>query len=118
MTFYRIKTGCHGEPVEPWWVGLSARVFNRLRLTGLFYTAYIRSHPELDPTGDAHHNHWRPFRSLFELYMQAISNGHNGQYFTPTPICEMMAIMNIGNNSQSGQTVCEPTCGSEGNTTN
>ncbi|MGF7040083.1 N-6 DNA methylase [Mucilaginibacter lappiensis] len=49
---------------------------------------------------------------LGELYMQAISNGHNGQYFTPTPICEMMAIMNIGENSHPGQTVCDPTCGS------
>jgi type I restriction-modification system DNA methylase subunit len=49
---------------------------------------------------------------LGELYMQAISNGHNGQYFTPTPICEMMATMNIGDNSHVGQTVCDPTCGS------
>ncbi len=31
-----------------------------------------------------------------ELYMQAISNGHNGQYFTPTPVCEMMSAITIG----------------------
>jgi type I restriction enzyme M protein len=49
---------------------------------------------------------------LGELYMQAISNGHNGQYFTPTPICEMMAAINIGDDSKPGQTVCDPTCGS------
>jgi type I restriction-modification system DNA methylase subunit len=49
---------------------------------------------------------------LGELYMQAISNGHNGQYFTPTPICDMMAAINIGNNSHPGKTVCDPACGS------
>jgi tRNA G37 N-methylase Trm5 len=49
---------------------------------------------------------------LGELYMQAISNGHNGQYFTPTPICEMMATMQLGGGSTLGQTVCDPTCGS------
>jgi type I restriction enzyme M protein len=49
---------------------------------------------------------------LGELYMQAISNGHNGQYFTPTQICEMMATMNIGDDSYPGQTVADPTCGS------
>jgi hypothetical protein len=49
---------------------------------------------------------------LGELYMQAISNGHNGQYFTPSPICDMMAVVNIGDNSYPGQIVCDPTCGS------
>ena len=49
---------------------------------------------------------------LGELYMQAISNGHNGQYFTPTPLCDMMAAMNIGDSSRPGQTVCDPACGS------
>ena len=49
---------------------------------------------------------------LGELYMQAISNGHNGQYFTPTPIRDMMTVMNIGDNSHPGQTICDPTCGS------
>jgi type I restriction-modification system DNA methylase subunit len=49
---------------------------------------------------------------LGELYMQAISNGHNGQYFTPTPKCDMMATMSLGESSTLGQTVCDPTCGS------
>lgn len=49
---------------------------------------------------------------LGELYMQAISNSHNGQYFTPTPICEMMATMSVGNNSLPGQTVADCACGS------
>jgi type I restriction-modification system DNA methylase subunit len=44
--------------------------------------------------------------------MLAISNGHNGQYFTPTPICDMISAMTIGDNSQPGQTVCDCACGS------
>jgi len=47
-----------------------------------------------------------------ELYMLAISNGHNGQYFTPEPICSMMSIMTIGENTLPGQTVCDCACGS------
>jgi type I restriction-modification system DNA methylase subunit len=47
-----------------------------------------------------------------ELYMQAISNGHNGQYFTPEPICDMMSIISVGENSTPGQTVCDCACGS------
>jgi len=27
--------------------------------------------------------------------MIAISNGHNGQFFTPEPLCDMMAIMSV-----------------------
>jgi type I restriction-modification system DNA methylase subunit len=49
---------------------------------------------------------------LGELYMQAISNGHNGQYFTPTPICEMLAAFNIDSSSKPGESVCDPACGS------
>lgn len=49
---------------------------------------------------------------LGELLMQAISNGHNGQYFTPEPLCDMMAIMSIGENSEPNQTVCDCACGS------
>ena len=47
-----------------------------------------------------------------ELYMQTISNGFNGQYFTPTPLCEMMSIISVGENSTPGQTVCDCACGS------
>ncbi|WP_164849837.1 N-6 DNA methylase [Mucilaginibacter limnophilus] len=48
---------------------------------------------------------------LGELYMQAISNGHNGQYFTPEPICDMMAAISVGNPTD-GQTVADCACGS------
>ncbi len=47
-----------------------------------------------------------------ELYMQAISSGHNGQYFTPTPICGMISKMSVGSNSLPGQRVLDPACGS------
>jgi len=49
---------------------------------------------------------------LGELFMEAISNGHNGQYFTPEHMCEMMAIMSLGEESKPLQTVCDPACGS------
>lgn len=47
-----------------------------------------------------------------ELYMQAISNGHNGQYFTPEPICGMISAMTIGEGVESRETICDPACGS------
>ncbi|MFD0751279.1 N-6 DNA methylase [Mucilaginibacter calamicampi] len=48
---------------------------------------------------------------LGELFMQAISNGHNGQYFTPEPICDMMAMMQMGDVGNSRK-VNDPACGS------
>ncbi|HEY8892207.1 MAG TPA: N-6 DNA methylase [Clostridium sp.] len=49
---------------------------------------------------------------LGELYMQAISNGFNGQYFTPTPVCEMISAITIGECLESKETICDPACGS------
>ena len=49
-----------------------------------------------------------------ELYMDAISNGHNGQYFTPQPICDMMALMSIGKHSLSGKALCSYACARDG----
>lgn len=48
---------------------------------------------------------------LGELFMQAISNGHNGQFFTPEPICSMIATMQL-NTVQPWQTVYDCACGS------
>jgi type I restriction-modification system DNA methylase subunit len=48
---------------------------------------------------------------LGELYMQAISNGHNGQYFSPEPICDMMAAISVGQPTD-GETVADCACGS------
>ncbi|WP_157682241.1 N-6 DNA methylase [Mucilaginibacter mallensis] len=49
---------------------------------------------------------------LGELFMQAISSGHNGQFFTPTPICEMISAMSVGETLDDNKTVCDPACGS------
>jgi len=49
---------------------------------------------------------------LGELYMQAISNGFQGQYFSPTSVCDMMAVISVGADSKPGQTVCDCACGS------
>jgi len=49
---------------------------------------------------------------LGELFMLAISNGHNGQFFTPTPLCEMISAMSVGEALEDNKTVCDPACGS------
>jgi type I restriction-modification system DNA methylase subunit len=49
---------------------------------------------------------------LGELYQQAISSGHNGQYWTPEHMCDMMAIITIGETLLDGQTIADPACGS------
>jgi type I restriction enzyme M protein len=49
---------------------------------------------------------------LGELYQQAISNGHNGQFWTPEHMCDMMATITIGETLDDNQAVCDPTCGS------
>lgn len=49
---------------------------------------------------------------LGELYQQAISSGHNGQFWTPEHMCDMMAAITIGQVLEDNQTVCDPTCGS------
>jgi type I restriction-modification system DNA methylase subunit len=48
---------------------------------------------------------------LGELYMQAISNGHNGQYFTPEHMCDMMAAISVGKPTD-GETAADCACGS------
>jgi len=49
---------------------------------------------------------------LGELYQQAISNGHNGQFWTPGHMCDMMTAITIGETLEDNQTVCDPACGS------
>ncbi|MDB5285264.1 MAG: Type restriction enzyme protein [Mucilaginibacter sp.] len=49
---------------------------------------------------------------LGELYQQAISNGHNGQYWTPENLCGMIASMSIGETLEDGQRILDPACGS------
>lgn len=52
------------------------------------------------------------FRDPFgELYMQKVSKGHMGQYFTPEHVCDLMAAISVGI-PESGKTVLDPACGS------
>ena len=50
--------------------------------------------------------------ALGDLFMEYLSFGKNGQFFTPQPICDMMAIMSFTEEPKNGQTVCDPACGS------
>lgn len=47
---------------------------------------------------------------LGEYFMQNISHGRKGQFFTPQPICDMMTGMVKSNGP--GSRVCDPACGS------
>ena len=47
---------------------------------------------------------------LGDFYMEFISHGHNGQFFTPEPICEMMARMT--NPIETGSRILDCACGS------
>lgn len=50
-------------------------------------------------------------RDIFgDFFMEHISHGHNGQFFTPEPICEMMAQM--AGSIEIGQSVYDCACGS------
>lgn len=49
---------------------------------------------------------------LGELFMEHVSHGHNGQYFTPTSLCAMMTAMTIGESPEDFQSVSDPACGS------
>lgn len=48
---------------------------------------------------------------LGEFFMQHITKGQNGQYFTPEPICDMMAKMQ-DLETQEGVRIMDPACGS------
>lgn len=47
---------------------------------------------------------------LGDFFMEHISHGHNGQFFTPEPICEMMARMT--NPIEAGSRILDCACGS------
>ncbi|MGH1384313.1 N-6 DNA methylase [Kordia sp.] len=50
---------------------------------------------------------------LGEFFMQDITKGQNGQYFTPEPICDMMAQMQLsGDDGEFNKRVHDPACGS------
>jgi len=48
---------------------------------------------------------------LGDLYMEKVSKGHNGQYFTPQYVCDLMAAITI-ESIEEKKTVYDPACGS------
>lgn len=46
---------------------------------------------------------------LGEMFMMNISNGQNGQFFTPDCICDLLSMLTV---PKDGDSVCDPTCGS------
>lgn len=51
--------------------------------------------------------------ALGDLFMEYVSHGNNGQYFTPDPICEMMSQITQGDPTElAGKSVCDLACGS------
>lgn len=49
---------------------------------------------------------------LGDVFMEFVSHGHNGQFFTPMLISDMMAMINGCENLTPEQSVCDPACGS------
>ena len=47
---------------------------------------------------------------LGDIFQGAITRGQHGQFFTPDPICELMA--RLADHDEPGKTVCDPCCGS------
>lgn len=58
-------------------------------------------------------NHSECFYDLLgDIFMDCISRGHNGQFFTPIHVADFMAEMICGTKIRPGQSVYDPTCGS------
>lgn len=49
---------------------------------------------------------------LGEYFMEHISRGQNGQFFTPDPVCKMMAMFQGEDETVTGKKVMDPACGS------
>ncbi|XHR94294.1 N-6 DNA methylase [Mucilaginibacter sp. UC70_90] len=50
---------------------------------------------------------------LGDLFMEFISGGHNGQYFTPMELCKFIAAISIGlRESEDNARMHDPACGS------
>lgn len=47
-----------------------------------------------------------------DFYMEHLSNGRQGQFFTPESLCDMIAQMQIGDNLPDDATIADPCCGS------
>ncbi len=49
---------------------------------------------------------------LGDIFQGAITRGQGGQYFTPQPICDLMAQLAGHDSEGDDKTVCDPACGS------
>lgn len=57
--------------------------------------------------------HQAPYGDLLgEYFTEHITNGQNGQFFTPTHVCELMASLQAAPNSVEGKSIADPACGS------
>lgn len=51
------------------------------------------------------------FKDIFgDIFMEYVSNGRNGQFFTPEHLCELMAMLTMA--TGGGKKVVDPCCGS------
>ena len=64
-------------------------------------------------TGDRSASGWYdPFGHFFESVASQFGKAYRGQFFTPEPLCTMMAQMTVGDDKSVGKSLCEPACGS------
>jgi type I restriction-modification system DNA methylase subunit len=49
---------------------------------------------------------------LGSLYESLISKGQKGQFFTPEHVASLMASISVNEESEAGNTICDPACGS------
>lgn len=49
---------------------------------------------------------------LGDFYMEYITKGENGQYFTPDPVCQFMAQIQLETLQDEGNRILDPACGS------
>ena len=57
--------------------------------------------------------HQAPYSDLLgQFFTEHITKGHNGQFFTPTNVCKMMARLHGEPGTIQGKTVADPACGS------
>lgn len=61
--------------------------------------------------GDIMNDKGNLYDALGDLFMEHISYGRNGQYFTPHHLCDAMAKIQM-DTIKDGSSVCDPTCGS------
>ncbi|WP_408042356.1 N-6 DNA methylase [Tenacibaculum litopenaei] len=54
----------------------------------------------------------KPYSDLLgEYFTINITKGHNGQFFTPDPVCEMIARMTLPNlDTEEGKRILDPAC--------